>query len=626
MRLELQEIIIKDFKAFKGEHCLPLGVSGVTFLFGENLITPSMHGNGAAKSTIWDALMWCLYGRTPRGLRNPEVVPWSGGKTSVGVIIKIDGRVTEFLRTLSPSRFTCDGEDIADFASAFGVGFELAINTILLPQGKDLFLERTPGDKMKLFSEALDLKRWDIRSDAASIATTALNAEVIKLESEKASETGALDEVVQLLVAAKRSANDWNDRAKQKTRASQKEIAELRKKRTAFENRLGTAILAEDSALTELKASEIALRKMRGEEAEIRAELGSLSVKIDVLTDELTRVESGQRALKESKTCPTCGQPVKASNLKTHWAELEERCNDIDVELTNACGIREKKVLLQTAKKKAIGLAEKAADKFDEKARNAGDEILRVRPEIAELDKKIAAATSNEEENPYTKQVGELTTRRNEIALDIKSIERDLDLTRTTVEHSKYWIKGFKEIKLQLIEDVLSELELVANSMIEEVGLVGWQIGFDIEKEAKSGNITNMINVQVSSPQSKKPVRWEAFSGGECQRLRLIGSLALADVLLAHAGIETNLEILDEPAVYWASEGIQELASFLDYRARERDKSIFFIEHSAVESVHFARVWTVRNDATGAKVIGVEDGSKKDRKSYKSREAARAQS
>lgn len=624
MRLEFEELVIKDFKAFKGEHRLPLNVPGVTYLFGENFVTKNLFGNGAAKSTIWDALMWCLFGRTPRGLRNPDVKPWSGGKTSVGVVASIDGKRTEFVRTISPNRFTCDGEDIPDFQSVYGIGFELATNTILLPQGRDLFLERSPSEKMVLFSDALDLKRWDARSSEASKRTLAFETTVTELESEKWTVLGALDELRVSIEATKKLSQEWVDKSRSRSRASQKEVEVLQKKRTSLDTRLSGAILAEDSALTELRAAEDSLRKMRAAQSRLIGEISSLDARIEILSDRLTTLEAELKGLEGAKICPTCGQSVKNNQLTQHKADIDQSCNEVDVELTNAAGEREQLVIKKLAADKLIEAADTAANSFDEKARSATDTVLRLRPEIAELDLKIKSMTAPLEDNPYTDQIASLNKRQHNVTREVNEIEAELDRTRADSEHARFWIKGFKDIKLQLIDDVLSELELVANSMIEEVGLDGWQINFDIEREAKSGNITNQINVEVISPESKKPVRWEAYSGGECQRLRLIGSLALADVLLGHAGIETNLEILDEPAVYWSSEGVQELVEFLAYRAREREKSIFFIEHSAVESSHFARVWTVRKGKGGAEVLGVDNGGPERRPNEAARDLSKA--
>jgi len=149
---------------------------------------------------------------------------------------------------------------------------------------------------------------------------------------------------------------------------------------------------------------------------------------------------------------------------------------------------------------------------------------------------------------------------------------------------------------------VLDELELVTSGMLEEVGLVGWEISYELEKETKSGTVQRNLHVKINSPQSQGWVRWEAWSGGEQQRLRLVGALALADVLLSHAGVEPSLEVLDEPALYWSSEGVQELCAFLAERARETKRSIFYTEHNAVESSHFSSVLTVVKDKDGAYV------------------------
>lgn len=605
MRLIFNELTITDFKALRGTHKLRLDLPGVTYLFGENKVTHSLAGNGAAKSTIWDALIWCLYGRTPLGLRNTDVKPWAGGKTAVSVKFTIGKKQHVIERATSPNSFTHNGQDIADARDIIGVSFELAVNTLLLPQDTELFLNRTPSDKMKLLTETLSLERWDTRSKAASTEVAALEKEVSALEYDATSIQGSIDEVERSLASIKALASGWADKARNRVRASAKDLSALTKRRDALDKRLATATLKEDRALTELKALELGLAKQRKELSFRQAKVATLEAQGAVLVRSLAKIELEVEALAEAKHCPTCGQKIKAADLDKHKTELNRCADQTDAEISSKAQERNKLVQEYQKHKEAITANEKFAASFDIDAREAGDEILRVRPELAELSRQIAAMSAPvTEDNPYTAQITDLTTRRKNLAREGREIETQLDLVRAKSEHNRFWIKGFKDVKLQLIEDVLSELELVSNSMIEEVGLDDWQIKFSIEKESKTGSIQNMINVEIVSPESNgKAVKWESYSGGEKQRLRLVGSLALADVLLGHAGVETNLEVLDEPAVYWASEGVQELVAYLAYRAREQEKSIYFIEHSAVESVHFARVWTVVKGKSGAKVI-----------------------
>lgn len=618
MRLSLEALDIIDFKAFRGGHKFRLDLPGVTNITGDNRATPSLAANGAAKSTLWDAVLWCLYGRTALGLRNADVKPWAGGRTSVALTLSVDDRRHVIERNTSPNRFTCDGEDIPDIGAVFDLGFELAVNTIILPQGRELFLQRSPRDKMALFSEAMPLEKWDTRSIAASKATALLEQEAITAQADVARRYGVLQEIDRNITNTKALAADWQDAARKRIRASDKELAALKKTRITFDSKLSEAALKEDGALTELRACDATLRKLRTRQASVEAGMAACYAKIKILSNECARLNDERAALSKAKLCPTCGQPVKQKDLTQQKADLDQNHNEVSVELEQCVAAKDVFFVEQRDNKRKLERIEKEANDFDEKARTAGDVILRTRSELATLDQKIAAATPKDETNPHTQQIADLNARHKKLMAVQEAKESDLWDIKAQAERTKYWVKGFKEIKLQLIEDVLSELELVANGMIDEVGLDGWQIKFDIERESKSGSIQNMINVEVMSPESKeKIVKWESFSGGELQRLRLVGSLALADVLLSHAGIETNLEVLDEPAVYWAGEGVQELVAFLATRARERDKSIYFIEHSAVESVHFSRVWNIVKDKSGARLAGAKD----ERKSARSLQA-----
>ena len=176
-----------------------------------------------------------------------------------------------------------------------------------------------------------------------------------------------------------------------------------------------------------------------------------------------------------------------------------------------------------------------------------------------------------------------------------------LKLTRL-MERTRFWVKGFKDVRLYVIEEVLAELELTTNAALEEVGLVGWKVEYSIEKETKSGTIQRGLNVIIHSPATKTPVRWECWSGGEGQRLRIVGALALSQVLLNYAGIETNLEVLDEPTQHLSAEGVRDCCDFLAARAKQLGRQCWYVDHQSVESTRFASVVTVVKDKRGARI------------------------
>jgi len=150
----------------------------------------------------------------------------------------------------------------------------------------------------------------------------------------------------------------------------------------------------------------------------------------------------------------------------------------------------------------------------------------------------------------------------------------------------------------------LQELELAANVMLEQMGLIGWQLKYATEKETKKGSITRGLNVTVLSPRNDRAVKWECWSGGARQRLRLIGALALSEVLLARVGLEPSLEILDEQCANLSIEGIEDLVDYLHDRAAQLDRVIYLIEHHTVASSKFASTINVVKTTKGGTMIG----------------------
>ena len=97
---------------------------------------------------------------------------------------------------------------------------------------------------------------------------------------------------------------------------------------------------------------------------------------------------------------------------------------------------------------------------------------------------------------------------------------------------------------------------------VQELG-IKMHIKFDTERETTTGTVSKGFQVLIYSPDNKEPVPWEAWSGGEAQRLRLAGSMGLASLILDSKGIKSNIEIFDEPSAYLSQSGIEDLVELL---------------------------------------------------------------
>jgi DNA repair exonuclease SbcCD ATPase subunit len=604
MDLDFDLLDIEGFRTFIGREVLDFHAigPGLHFMEGRNLAKPSLESNGAGKSSIWGALVWCLYGKTVGGLNRNDVKPWECyGKipTYVELHIFCDHKKHRILRTLS--KLTLDGKIVPQerIDALIGMSFAVFTHTILLGQGQHLFFDLFPSKKLELFTPILKLDRWDNYSktagdEAKGIASdiTAANAKLDALDEEKRRlnlDRGRLDD----------QSEDWEQERRERNKKSNTDLTKLEKELKHAEDRHAEASLKVDGAGAEIKG--LITEITRGEKLLAASEKQLLKFNSDMerkreraneLDDELGKLGKGDK-------CPTCGQSTKGTALAKHRADLERRISALDDE---SQAKPPKKLVEDIAKlTKTLKIAEDARARFEAVIDRWQAGVDFTAPQIAGLKAQINAAKEakrerEEESNPYLEQRRSLDKRARQIAKEIGRLQDQLISLESRKTQTAFWVKGFKEVKLYEIEECLHELEIATNSMLDEFGLIDWAVRYDIERETKSNTTQRGLNVMILSPENDKAVKWEAWSGGEGQRLRICGALALGEVLLHYAGIEPSLEILDEPTQAVSRRGIDDLCEFLAERAQRLDRQIFLTDQHVIQSPAFSSTITVTRE------------------------------
>jgi DNA repair exonuclease SbcCD ATPase subunit len=602
---------IEDFKSFVGHHVLDLdGEPGLVFVRGRNLVEKRLGANGAGKSSVADAITWTLYGRTAAGLRNPDIAAWKGGKTArCATTIKVDDVKHTIERTASPNRLRIDGKDAGQEAvdKLLRMDFDTFVQTVLFAQGQPLFLDMQPRDKMGLFSTVLDLDRWDRRAKGASEQVSRLEKVESEVQVDIAAAEAAQDEVTSTLKDLRDRSHDWEAERAQRGKTIDKSLVVAKKNLAIVDKKFAAADLIYDGAMTELKLLSKDLSDARLLFDSAQDELSEQTAVHLSLARDLEKHKREIDQLGESDVCPTCGQSLKGTDLAKHQAEARRLFKQLQKEADKASAMVDKKRKTATEHAARVSTLRKQCDALDDKAREAGNERDAVYPRVVEFQQTIKSLEaqqrqSQDEDNPYTEQIQKLRRKKGKLDVDLRDLDKELAKTRRTIERSRYWVKGFKEIRLFVVDEVLQEMEIACTVMLEEMGLIGWQMLFSTEKETKSGTIQRGIIVNIVSPSNDKSVRWECWSGGEGQRLRLVGALALAEVLLMHAGVDPNIEILDEPTRSLSQEGVRDMCEYLAERADQLGKRIYYTDHQAVESSHFAGTITIVKDSNGSRI------------------------
>jgi DNA repair exonuclease SbcCD ATPase subunit len=149
----------------------------------------------------------------------------------------------------------------------------------------------------------------------------------------------------------------------------------------------------------------------------------------------------------------------------------------------------------------------------------------------------------------------------------------------------------------------IEQLELEVNNALGNLGLIGWSVRFDIERETRGGKVTKPgFHVFIKSPENDRAVAWEAWSGGETQRLRLAGSIGLSNLILARAGVSLPFEVWDEPSTYLSGEGITDMLETLYDRARMERKQVWLIDHRSLDFGGFEDTYTVVATSKGTRL------------------------
>lgn len=593
MKLEFVKLMVAGFRSFNDKATIYFD-PGLHYIQGKNEDEPSLGPNGAGKSSLWDALVWCLYGKTLRNLRNPDVIPWAGNKeTKVTVTLKLDGDEQKITRTIHPNNLTLNGKKVGndDVVKLIGIEFEIFGHAVLLAQGQPLFFDKTPSEKMQVLSDVLHLEKWEARSKQASERTRELDDKLIALQGQKDGTEIQYTDAKKSIVRMRALVEGWDQDQAKKMDSSDAELKDYEAQLGKLVKGWAEAELAYDSAGSEVKALAKQLQDNFDVDRQARVDL-------EVAQAELSRCRQDLKAMKSNKVCPTCGQPIK-----TDQKALAKLRLIIERGLPDALG-----EACEAAHAKLVG-TRKDLLLFKKKEDEAGAMLDRLRPRKAELDMKIAWIKKNRVENkaelnPYLDELNLLRKTRTKLAGKLDDLGIALESTNKALERTKYWVKGFKDVRLFIVEELLAELEIVTNTMLDSVGLVDWSVAYSVEKETKAGGYSRGLNVVIKSPRNVEPVKWEVWSGGEAQRLRLIGSLALAEVLLNEANVHTNLEILDEPSRGMAAGGIDDLINTLSDRSEQTGKCILFVDHHLVRSTRFDSIIQIVKDKNGSHIHG----------------------
>lgn len=596
--MRLLELRICNFRSYrKMQRFVFPQEPGLYFLFGDNQAEPRLEANAAGKSTIWDALCWLFFNKTSRGVRAGDVANW---ENPVGVTVALDyeinGHPYTAYRTWSPISWTLryseneyvdlDPKDPGNpLLGHLKLSYEPFLHSILMAQGRPMFLDLPAPEKASLFAQVLNLDEWMLYSGRAA-ALAVLEQEAIHAsERDLSGLRGALRSIVEVDYSAEIA--DWEKTQDlllyDETQAEQKlkdELATIRKTRGPILKNIEAIKAQKTQALLLLAVVKRGFRDLLDRQDVLMQDMSKTNGQMEVLLDQ-------REYLQKHSECTHCMQEISRSHKDYQTKQLDFQKKTLEREIARwsdelsavneSIGSKDKE---HSKLEQQIDACQSEVDREDQKLHgfdNREKDIVRTLTSLVARISKL-----EKEHNPWSARANEHKDSREKTEAEIVRTVKDLEERQARLRRYQFWVRGFKELRLSLIAEALQQLEIEVNSCLTQLGLLDWKLLFDVDKESKSGNVQRGFTVLVLSPSNKTAVPWEAWSGGESQRLRLATTMGLANLIRSSTGTTLDLEVWDEPTQWISGQGVTDLLDSLSDRSRAFKKQIWIVDHRSL--------------------------------------------
>lgn len=609
MQFALFAITLKDFKCFYGTHEFEFPTeAGLYYLTGQNDFNNRLGANGTGKSSIIDGINWCFYGKTSRGLRANDIVSWGKKKSSVSVTVLVGETEVEITRSQNPNKISINDEPASqeEVTKLIGLNQDAFNASVVIPQFGESFFDLSPSRKLEIFSQVMNLDYWLEKSERASKQASLVTNNIAVLSQGIERNEGKRDGLQANIKEYKLKSHEFEAQLKDESKALSDEIKRSKRSIKAASSSLKKnqklkAKVAEE--LTELKDL---LEYAANEFSKLSDKVSSYTVDIKTNDRHLEDLNSDLTAFEELKgiTCPTCKQKVDKAHVGKHQSKLIGKINSIDAENSTLqkklSRARDKQNDARSDTLKLNNLKTEINNRvndYNHLISNCERDIKDSTSKIARFEKDIKDLQNKP--NPFAEMIATAKRRRKQLSIEVQGLSGQLEEEKAKHAAYTYWVGGFKRVRLFVIEEALHSLEYEVNNLLISLGLIDWKITFDVERETKAGGISKGFTVFIQSPKHDKPVRFESWSGGETQRLRLAGDLGLANLIMEQAGLVNTIEMIDEPSTHMSQQGIEDLLDTLHQRAHSTGKQIWIVDHHSVEFSGFTGTLTAIMDDKG---------------------------
>lgn len=602
-------------------------------------------GNGVGKSTIFEALCWCLFGRTARGRKSPgdDVInPEVGEDCVVGVALREGTREYRVERvrkggkdgkesSLSISWYDSDyegqgarygekhdlrGKDTKDSEKAIrdilGLDFETYTRTVYFPQeGVPSFGTLTDKAMKELFVEKfLDISWIMSCYEAANAEFKDISKELLSLDTEVGlmertleDQKRELSDLQRVVEDIKRGRKKKKSELKKAHKVAKEKIQKLEKKEKESNEEIERIRDRVKELTREEDVRQCVCNELHGNVVRRESAYSGATMELDRLDASIERMD---RSLKEiegrvGSPCSECGVTIIQTSIpfmteslrQTREKLLEEfrgKQQEVKVLMDDLERLKEKKFKALEALNESKDLRGEM-DGLQEKLRNLTTRVERdaIFREVCVIENTLKDLEINKD--PFEVRYEERKKDHDEYLSRIEACRRKL---KEKIEISigvKFWVDAFSASGIQSF--ILENTTAALNDRIEKyLGILSdGSLGasFDTVTKLKSGELREKFKLNAWNRYGAQD--YSMLSGGEKRRIDWSTSLALSDIQRDQSTRSLDLLILDEVLVGLDEQGRSDVLGLI--KKMYPDRPVFVISHDDLQDSMFSVKWSV---------------------------------
>lgn len=585
---------LNNFLSYK-EAELRLDRNGFILVNGENKNpTDNSLSNGCGKSSLFNAIAWCLTGQTTSGIKDVSNI-YLNETTSVEVDFNINDTKYKVVRTKNPSniKIYINGEDksgkgirdgeqlLAEYIPS--LTSTLINSVIILGQGlPQRFTANTPAGRKETLEKLSnsDFMIAEIK-DRIARRKTYLNTEIRNIEDSKLMLETELNLNNQSIEKTEEDINNLlAENIKDKEIKLEEEQYNLGQKKLE-RDRLSEKLTEEEDEVGQIEYNHSELLSNNLDKVdEFKSKLTNtdeLLNEVNELNSEIKVKEQELEKLKNIKdTCPTCGQKlpdVHVVDTTSLEQEIGELTHIFDVKRAELDRIIEEKHELVNNFKEQLSIEVKEHEELLNKAKfslvNKRNTLKSIEREVQDLE--ISVNTIKLEIDNYENK--------------LNSLKKELDNLKVSVNNSK---EEYQRLDVELINKqehlaVINKMESLVKRDFRTFLLSNVIEYLNNKCQEYSQVVFNTTELVISQDKNNISIKYagkeyETLSGGEKQKVDVIIQLAIRDMLRTYLDFSSNILVLDEITDSLDIVGASQLLNLITTKVTDVE-AIYIISH-----------------------------------------------